>query len=102
MCAIADNVELPHPELSWVVNVEVAAEKMHAASAGNGVGALLVFDGVGAVMEQHLAGDCTERIRSGLQESGWCIEQGSGDVFVQLPRVDHAEEASASVCGLCA
>ena len=31
MVATADNVELPHPELSWVVNVEVAAEKMHAA-----------------------------------------------------------------------
>ena len=36
-CArLQDNVELPHPELSWVVNVEVAAEKMNAA-----VGAVL-------------------------------------------------------------
>ena len=41
MCANADNVELPHPELNWVVNVEVAADKMHAA--------------VGAVLSQVLA-----------------------------------------------
>ena len=63
--------------------------------------AAAVFDASGAVM-QHLD-DCARRIRGGTtQEPGWCVEPGSGDLFVQLPRVGHVEAASASVCGLCA
>ena len=63
--------------------------------------AAAAFDASGAAM-RHLD-DCARRIRGGAHEPGWCVEAGSGDLFVQLPRVGgHAEAAGASVCGLCA